>query len=108
KGQLQGVLEIFHHSRLEMTDEWHDFLITLATQAAIALDSAALFENLERSNLDLRLAYDRTIEGWARALDLRDEETVGHSRRVTDMAVRLAARVGVPDADLVHLRRGAL
>ena len=108
KGQLQGVLEIFHHSQLELSDDWHDFLTTLATQAAIALDNAALFENLERSNLELRLAYDRTIEGWARALDLRDEETEGHSRRVTDMAVRLATSLGVPDADLVHLRRGAL
>jgi len=108
KGQLQGVLEIFHHSKLDLSDDWHDFLTTLATQAAIALDNAALFENLERSNLELRLAYDRTIEGWARALDLRDEETEGHSRRVTDMAVRLAANLGVPDADLVHLRRGAL
>lgn len=108
KGQLQGVLEIFDRSKLEASDDWHDFLTTLATQAAIALDNAALFENLERSNLELRLAYDRTIEGWARALDLRDEETEGHSRRVTDLAVRLASRFGVRDADLVHLRRGAL
>src|SRR5690606_16299596 len=59
-------------------------------------------------NLELRLAYDRTIEGWARALDLRDEETEGHSRRVTDMTVRLAERMGMPSEELVHVRRGAL
>jgi PAS domain S-box-containing protein len=108
KGRLQGVLELFHRSELEPDDDWHDFLTTLATQAAIALDNATLFESLERSNLELRLAYDRTIEGWARALDLRDEETEGHSRRVTDMTVRLAERMGMPSEELVHVRRGAL
>ncbi len=108
KGRLQGVLELFHRSELDPDDDWHDFLTTLATQAAIALDNATLFESLERSNLELRLAYDRTIEGWARALDLRDEETEGHSRRVTDMTVRLAERMGMPSQDLVHVRRGAL
>ncbi|HEX7002177.1 MAG TPA: HD domain-containing phosphohydrolase [Trueperaceae bacterium] len=108
KGHLLGVLELFHRSRLDPTDDWYSFLATLSTQAAIALDSATMFESLERSNTELRLAYDRTIEGWARALDLRDEETEGHSRRVTDMTVSLAKRMGVPREDLVHVRRGAL
>ena len=108
KGRLQGVLELFHRSELRPDDDWHDFLTTLATQAAIALDNATLFESLERSNLELRLAYDRTIEGWGRALDLRDQETEGHSRRVTDMTARLAERMGVPPEELVHVRRGAL
>ncbi len=108
KGHLLGVLELFHRTRLDPTDDWFSFLATLSTQAAIALDSATMFESLERSNTELRLAYDRTIEGWARALDLRDEETEGHSRRVTDMTVSLAKRMGVPRDDLVHVRRGAL
>jgi putative nucleotidyltransferase with HDIG domain len=53
-------------------------------------------------------AYDTTIEGWAAALDLRDEETQGHSRRVTDLAVKLATRLGVSEADRVRIKRGAL
>ncbi len=108
KGDLQGVLETFLRRPLELDANWHDYLNTLATQAAIALDNTTLFQNLERSNLELRLAYDRTIEGWARALDLRDEETEGHSRRVTDLTVRLAERMGVSPENLVHVRRGAL
>ncbi len=64
--------------------------------------------HLRRSNTELRLAYDTTIEGWARALELRDKETEGHTRRVTDMTVRLARLVGVDDESLVHIRRGAL
>ena len=59
-------------------------------------------------NDELTRAYDATIEGWSRALDLRDHETEGHSRRVTEMTLRLAAALGVPDAELVHIRRGAL
>jgi len=108
KGQLRGVLEVFHRSRLAPTSDWMSFLEALVSQAAIAVDNATLFANLERSNADLQLAYDATIEGWSRALDLRDKETEGHSRRVTELTERLAATMGVSPEALVHIRRGAL
>lgn len=57
---------------------------------------------------ELALAYDATIEGWARALDLRDRETEGHSERVTVVTTLLAQAMGIPQDDLPHLRRGAL
>ncbi len=63
---------------------------------------------MQRSNLDLTLAYDTTIEGWSRVLDLRDKETEGHSRRVTEMTLRMAHTIGMNTADVVHVRRGAL
>ncbi len=53
-------------------------------------------------------AYDATIEGWSRALDYRDHETEGHSRRLTELTLRLARALGVGERDLVHVRRGAL
>ena len=53
-------------------------------------------------------AYDITLEGWARALELRDQETIGHTRRVTELTDRLARKMGIPDSDLIHVRRGAL
>ncbi len=108
KGQVKGVMEIFHRAPLEPDQEWLDFLQTLAEQAAIAIDNASLFAALQRSNLDLTLAYDATIEGWSRALDLRDKETEGHTRRVTEMTLRLARAMGMGDSELVHVRRGAL
>lgn len=108
KGEVQGVLELFHRSPPSPPAEWRDFLHALAAQAAIAIDHAGLFEDLQRSNVDLALAYDTTLEGWSRALDLRDRETEGHSQRVAEMTVRLARSMGVPEADLVHIRRGAL
>jgi len=53
-------------------------------------------------------AYDATIEGWSRAMDLRDHETEGHTLRVTEMSLNLAARVGIDQDTLVHYHRGAL
>lgn len=108
KGQVKGVLEVLHRSALQTDQEWLHFLETLATQGAIAVDNATLFSDLQRSNLELSLAYDTTLEGWSRALDLRDKETEGHTLRVVDMTLRLARTFGLRDADLVHLRRGAL
>jgi putative nucleotidyltransferase with HDIG domain len=108
KGQLQGVIELYARQRLEPGDEWLEFLETYADQGAIAIENSQLLRSLERSNVELQRAYDRTIEGWAFALDLKDEETAGHSKRVTDMAVRLARSLGMGQAELVHLQRGAL
>lgn len=108
KGQIQGVLEVCHRSSVDPDGEWLQFLETLAGQAAIATDNVALLDQLQRSHLELILAYDATIEGWARALDLRDRETEGHSRRVTEMTLRLARALGMKEEELVHVRRGAL
>ncbi len=67
-----------------------------------------MFDELQRSNLDLMEAYDTTLEGWSKALELRDQETQGHSKRVTELTLRLAQAVGMERMELVHIRRGAL
>jgi len=108
KGKVNGVLEVFHRAPLFVTPDWTNLFETLSGQAAIAIDNVRLFENLERSNFELILAYDKTIEGWSKALDMRDRETEGHTRRVTDLTLKLARRFGLTRADIVHLRRGAL
>jgi HD-GYP domain-containing protein (c-di-GMP phosphodiesterase class II) len=63
---------------------------------------------LQHAHEDLREAYDKTIEGWVLALDLRDRETEGHTQRVTEMTVKLARNLGCTDEEIVHIRRGAL
>jgi putative nucleotidyltransferase with HDIG domain len=108
KGQVMGVLEICHRSPLDPNEEWLDFLRTLAGQAAIAIDTVHMFENLQRSTDELELAYDATIEGWSHALDLRDKETEGHTKRVTEMTVKLARTFGLNEGELMKVRWGAL
>jgi len=108
KGQVRGVLEVYRRAPLLVTTEWQDLLDVLAGQAALAVDSGQMFAGLERANVDLTLAYDATIEGWSQALDLRDKETEGHTKRVTDLTLRLARRMELPPDSLIHVRRGAL
>ncbi len=108
KGLVKGVLEVFHRSPLDPVQEWLDFLYTLSGQAAIAIQDAQLFNNLQRSNFELLHAYDATIEGWSRALDLRDRETEGHTLRVTEMAIRLGREFGLSDEELKYMRWGGL
>jgi PAS domain S-box-containing protein len=108
KGQVRGVLEVFHRSPLNPDQDWLEYFQSLGMQAAIAIDDAKLFENLQRSNTELIVGYDATIEGWARALELRDLETSGHTNRVTDMTERLASRMGISRDAMIHVRRGAI
>jgi putative nucleotidyltransferase with HDIG domain len=108
KGEVKGVLEIFHRVPLQPYPDWLDFLNTLAGQTAIAIEDATLFKNLQESILELFQAYDATIEGWSRALDLRDRETEGHTLRVTEMMISLARRFGFDEEELKHIHWGAL
>ncbi len=108
KGQIVGVMEIFQRSPLAADRDWFDFLDMLVGQTAIAVDNGQMFENLQRSNFELTLAYDATIEGWSRALDLRDKETEGHTQRVTALTMQLSKQMGISDSEILHIRRGAL
>ena len=108
KGEIKGILEVFHLDSISPSLDWFEFFETLARQAAIALDNYELFTNLQKTNEDLSEAYDATIQGWSRALDLRDKETEGHTQRVTEMTINLAVMMDYPQEKLIHLRRGAL
>lgn len=107
KGTVKGVLEVFHRRPFRPDYEWWQFFERLALQGAIGIESAQLFSTLQRSNAELSLAYDATIEGWAHALELSSKEIVGHTRRVADLTLRLARAAGITEEELVHVRRGA-
>jgi len=92
---------IFRDSDLELINAFAD-------QAAVAIDNARLFDDLQASNRELEKAYQATLEGWVRALDMRDKETEGHTQRVTKLTERLARSMGVDGDELLHIRRGAL
>jgi putative nucleotidyltransferase with HDIG domain len=64
--------------------------------------------SLHQTQQDLIHSYDETLQGWAKALELRDKETEGHSERVTELTVQLAKAMGLSGTALVDIRRGAL
>jgi PAS domain S-box-containing protein/putative nucleotidyltransferase with HDIG domain len=107
-GEIQGVMEVFNRRADSLDEEMRNYLYVVAGQLAIAFDNATLVSNLQRSNLELRNAYDRTLEGWAKALELRDKETEDHSERVTELTIKLARSMGIEEDKIVHVRRGAI
>jgi response regulator RpfG family c-di-GMP phosphodiesterase len=108
KGEIKGVLEVYKREITRPENESFDFLQALAAQAAIAIDNAGMFNELQTSNTELVIAYDSTIEGWGKALNLRDRETEDHTQRVTETTVRIARFYGMHEKEIVHVRRGAL
>lgn len=86
--------------------EWIDYFVTLAGQTAIAIDSFKLYRDLQQSNQALMQSYESTIQGWAKALELKDKETKGHSDRVMTLACKLATRMGFTPERLKHFRNG--
>jgi putative nucleotidyltransferase with HDIG domain len=108
KGKFMGVLEVFRRTRLHHREGWLDFLQALGSQAALAIDNTALFDKLQSSNTEITEAYDATIEGWSRAMELRDNVTEGHTQRVAVLTVKLGRLFELGEAELVQVRWGAL
>lgn len=107
-GTLVGVIEVFMRSEFTPDEEWLSFFETVAGQAALAIDKNSILEGLQNSNAELIQAYDETIAGWSRALDLRDHETEGHTQRVTELTMRMAKLLKISEEEIDHIRRGAL
>lgn len=98
--RVTGVLEALNKRGGYFTATDAEILSAIACQAAVAIENAQLVHALQE-------AYDSTLEGWATALDLRDKETEGHSRRVAALTISLARALGV-EQEMDHLRQGAL
>jgi len=107
-GRVWGALNVESSVASAFNDEARQALETIAAQAGVTLANVLLMEELRNSRAELEAAYDRTIAGWARALDFRDHETEGHSQRVTDLTVQLARACGLTEDAIKHVRRGAL
>ena len=109
KNELIGVIYVDNRARSGIFQESELVMIkAFADQAAVAIDNAQLFENLQESNRELQEAYQATLEGWVQALDMRDKETEGHTQRVTILTERLARAMGVEGDALINIVRGAL
>lgn len=106
--QLIGVLELLHRSPLQPDTNWVRFLKIIANQTAIAVKTYQLYNSVQQANQELLKAYDLTIEGWSKAMDMRDEETENHTKRVTNLAIHLANRLGFKNEQLLFIQRGAM
>ncbi len=106
--QIIGVLHVGLLQKRDFTDTEIRILTAIAEMAGNAIHRSALYDKTLQQADELAQAYDKTLEGWARALELRDELTEGHTRRVTQMTLELAHQIGIPEADLEHIRRGAI
>jgi len=89
-------------------DEKTDSVIEIQAASRDITERKQAEEALQLAYKDLQEAYDRTIEGWVRALDLRDRETQIHTQRVTELTVKVARALGLPESEIVHVKRGAL
>ncbi|MEK6751505.1 MAG: HD domain-containing phosphohydrolase [Chloroflexota bacterium] len=109
KDQLIGVIYVDNRAHTGVFQQENFELISaFANQAALAIHNARLFDELQASKDELEIAYQATLEGWVRALDLRDKETEGHTRRVTALTQTLARGMGLKEDEIVHITRGAL
>lgn len=106
--QLLGILELYSRSPLKPNKLWLNALTAVTGQAAVALYSATQFRMVQIANRKLSEAYESIIEGWARALDYRDHETEGHSRRVCANTMTLVSFLGIDGDSVRDIRRGAL
>ena len=101
-------MHIWMASRHSFSESEVRILTALAEMAGNAIQRAMLFEQTIQHANELALAYDNTLAGWARALELRDEITEGHTRRVTELTLQLARALDIPQHELIQIRRGAL
>jgi putative nucleotidyltransferase with HDIG domain len=107
-GSVIGALTVYTSEAHGFDEEDEELLEQIGLDVSFALDSIEAELKRERAEQNLAEAYDTTLEGWAKALELRDKETEGHSRRVTEATVIVARAMGFSEEELVHIRRGSI
>lgn len=103
-----GTLWVGRQSNTAITAEEVNLLAALGEMVGNTIQRMRLHEQTVRQAEEISLAYDLTLEGWAKALELRDKETEGHSRRVTALTMQISAKFSIPQDELTHIRRGVL
>ncbi len=88
---------------------WHEFRLipALGKQWVLFIWNINSYKDLSRTIANLPISINKMIEGWSRALYLRDFETEDHTRRVAEMTVQLARRLGIAEEEMLHIQRGA-
>jgi HD-GYP domain-containing protein (c-di-GMP phosphodiesterase class II) len=103
-----GTLWVGRQSQASISREEVKLLTALGEMVGNTIQRMKLHQQTVRQAKEITRAYELTLEGWAKALELRDKETEGHSRRVSDLTLQMARQFGVSAAELVHIHRGVL
>ena len=108
-GNMTGIIEIFFEKDpSDDVDNWQLYSETLSGQITLAINNFELISGLQQKNEELLEAYESTISGWAHALEIRDEETFGHSERVLDLSLKVAKALNFSEKEISNFRRGVL
>lgn len=107
-GKNRGVIELFSKTEISPDLSWQRFLRILSGQAGHLVCRQEEFMRYNNAIIKLDQAYSDALDGWVRAVELRDHYTFKHTERTTDLTLQLSTRLGVPDEMLVHVRRGAM
>ncbi|MBX3096611.1 MAG: HD-GYP domain-containing protein [Fimbriimonadaceae bacterium] len=99
---------IADEARVEALHALAAFAGTMLERNALEDEKRRFADGLQAAHQELLRAYDETVLGWTRALDLRDKITEGHTQRVTELTVKLARRFGFTEKQVISIRRGAL
>jgi HD-GYP domain-containing protein (c-di-GMP phosphodiesterase class II) len=104
-----GLVLVFYNATFFYYHEPFSYdVFSLLALCILAVGSYLISSILNKAITDAVRAYDETIQGWAKALEMRDSETMGHSQRIVELTLLLAKKLGVKGIDLFHMRRGAL
>jgi len=106
-GEVVGILQAFSYKVHRFHDSDAAALNLIGNAAASAIQTACLANSLERTSADLDQTYEATIDGWSRALELRDFSTERHTQRVMSMTMELGKTLGLDEPELLRIKRGA-
>ncbi|GAB4528716.1 MAG: hypothetical protein Fur0018_14960 [Anaerolineales bacterium] len=108
KGRINGALELYAIKPYKSNAEWIEFVRILSSQAALAIENAALFNEVISSKDQLTVAYESALIGWSRTLAIRHHEPLDHAERVADLCLQVAEAMGMnDDQSFRSLRYGA-
>jgi len=100
-----------YNSKKEMTGRIyisHDITAMKELESELRKLNTKLEDRVQERTKELAEAYESMLEGFARALELRDKETEGHSRRVTENTLKMAVRMGLKEDFIEDIRSGAI
>ena len=108
RNEVIGVMEFFHRGKMNINTDFYRQVLISSGIATLLISSSKSSETSKREIVKLETAYGITLEAWSTALEIREQTSLGHARRVTDLTMQIAAQLKLDKADLINITRGAI